>query len=94
MQVLKKILEHWKIITGVGAIIIAILTTSYSLMIKYENIMEKLDTTQQMSLKAIIWNKEIPYSERASVCDTYLEAGYNSLTKKLCERILSDNMEV
>ena len=53
-----------------------------------EEIMSALQTTQQMSLKSVIWNEAIPVGERASACDTYLDAGFNSLTKKDCEVII------
>lgn len=55
---------------------------------KFDETLATLKTTQQMALKSVIWNEEIPLGERASACDTYLSAGYNSLTKKECEVII------
>ena len=46
-----------------------------------------------MSLKSVIWNDNIPLGERTTACDTYLNAGYNSLTKKHCEKILKESEE-
>lgn len=87
---IKKIQSSWKIITAIVAIIVAIATTYHSVMKKYESIMETLKTTQQMSLKSVIWNEDIPMQERMSACDVYLNAGYNSMTKKKCETILNN----
>lgn len=58
---------------------------------KYDELLETVKTTQQMSLKSVIWNQEIPLAERTSACDVYLEAGYNSLTKRLCEKIINES---
>ena len=58
-----------------------------------EELIYTLKTTQQMSLKSVIWNESIPIAERASACDVYLNAGYNSLTKKECEIIIQQGEE-
>lgn len=58
---------------------------------KYDELLENMRTTQQMSLKSVIWNQDIPVAERTSACDVYLSEGYNSLTKKLCEKILDES---
>lgn len=93
MQILKKIQENWKILTGIGAILVAIVGGYHTIANQYEDILDTLHTTQQMSLKSVIWNEGIPITERASACDAYLNAGYNSMTKKLCEKILSENFD-
>lgn len=54
----------------------------------YEELIKTTKTTQQMSLKSIIWNDNIPEIESISACDVYLAAGYNSATKKHCETII------
>lgn len=58
---------------------------------KYDELLENMRTTQQMSLKSVIWNQDIPIAERTSACDVYLNEGYNSLTKRLCEKILDES---
>lgn len=58
---------------------------------KYDELLENMRTTQQMSLKSVIWNREIPMTERTSACDVYLAEGYNSMTKRLCEKILDES---
>lgn len=58
---------------------------------KNEEVIETIKTTQQMSLKSVIWNENIPEIERISACDVYLAAGYNSATKKHCETIIEES---
>ena len=76
------------------AFFIGILWTIFSFYQSYldnnDEIKETLKTTQQMSLKSVIWNDSIPLAERVSACDVYLSNGYNSLTKKHCEIILKE----
>lgn len=58
---------------------------------KNEDLYDTIKTTQQMALKSVIWNDDIPLAERTSACDVYLGAGYNSYTKKHCEKILEES---
>lgn len=64
----------------------------HSYLNENDEILATIKTTQQMALKSVIWNEEIPLGERASACDTYLSAGYNSLTKKECETIIENGV--
>ena len=96
MDKLKKINDYWKQITGIIAILVAMWGVfSYLQGLKQDNdkILDTLKTTQQMALKSVIWNKEIPLTERASACDIYLNAGYNSLTKKECQVVIDKGAE-
>ena len=93
---LEVINNHWKLIVAISAIVITIFSGVWSIYSKYdkliekqEAILERLNTTQQMALKSVIWNESVPLAERASVCDVYLKEGYNSLTKKRCEKIFN-----
>lgn len=79
----------------IGGILIAIITATWFVSTKYndfnkqsDELVELVKTTQQMALKSVIWNGEIPLTERASACDVYLAAGYNSMTKRECEVII------
>jgi len=88
------ILKYWALI----GIIVAIVGFGYKYTFgtynKIENQLEdiKLIATnnQQMTLKNTIWNDDIPLEDRTSACDIYLSAGYNSLTKKKCEKIIEE----
>ena len=94
---MKKNLEKWKawivLIAFFGTLIMSFFIGIHNSLNKYDEIIETIKTTQQMSLKSVIWNKEIPLAERASACDVYLNAGYNSLTKKECQVILEKGAE-
>ena len=89
MDKLKKVNEYWKQITG----IIAILVFFWGIFMYLNTILGTLKTTQQMALKSVIWNDNIPLAERTSACDVYLGAGYNSLTKKHCELIINNSIK-
>ena len=43
---------------------------------------------QKSTLRNTIWNENIPSHDRLESCDSYLELGYNSETKKYCEFLL------
>ena len=93
MEKSKKIKENIQFfLTICSAISIIWGISSFYFNAKNENeeLVETLKTTKQMALKSVIWNNEIPIGERASACDVYLEAGFNSLTKKECEIILQN----
>ena len=87
-QFLKKLKEEYLVLTFFLSLIISGFFFSHNSLNKYNDILETVKTTQQMSLKSVIWNESIPIGERASACDVYLNAGYNSMTKKECEMIL------
>lgn len=91
MEILKKLKENWKIVSSFIIAIWAVFTFYQSYLDTNEEILNRLNTTQQMSLKSVIWNDKIPLGERMSACDTYLGQGYNSLTKKHCEKILKES---
>lgn len=88
-------LEKYKNILITLAFFVSGLWWSFNFYDDYKDtnsqILEKLSTTQQMSLKSVIWNDNIPLGERMTACDTYLGQGYNSLTKKHCEKILKES---
>ncbi len=90
---LKKIKEHYVLWTFLIGGIIGTFMFMHNLLNKNDEILKKLETTQQMALKSVIWNDEIPLTERASACDVYLNAGYNSMTKKECQIIIDKGAE-
>lgn len=88
MEKIKKLKEYWWLITLIIGIFSSLFLTLHNVLNKIDDTYDTVKTTQQMALKSVIWNEEIPIAERASACDTYLNAGYNSLTKKECEKII------
>lgn len=90
MEKIKKYKEIYVFITIIIGILSGAFVILHNILNKYDEILDNLKTTQQMSLKSVIWNDNIPLAERSSACDVYLINGYNSLTKKHCEMILKE----
>ena len=91
LKVLELLKRYWVVITFVVGLFGTAFAFLHNNLNKYDELLETIKTTQQMSLKSVIWNQEIPLAERTSACDVYLDAGYNSLTKKLCEKIINES---
>lgn len=91
MEKLKKAKEYYLLLVFFVALIWAVFKFYQAYLDTNEEILNRLNTTQQMSLKSVIWNDNIPLGERIATCDTYLGQGYNSLTKKHCEKILKES---
>lgn len=94
MELLKKFKEKYLLMTFLVGLIFSVFMTFHNTLNKYDDILDTLKTTQQMSLKSVIWNDNIPLGERTSACDVYLEAGYNSLTKKHCEKLVNESVAI
>ncbi len=90
-----KLEKYKKIVTIISFFIggfCGVFLTMHNYLNTFDDTLATIETTQQMALKSVIWNEEIPLGERASACDTYLSAGYNSLTKKECETIIENGV--
>lgn len=93
MKIIESLKNWWWLLTIIVTIIGGIWGFSWNIKESNDKMLDTLKTTQQMALKSVIWNDNIPLGERASACDVYLNAGYNSLTKKECEVILDKGAE-
>lgn len=93
MKIIESLKSWWWLLTIIVTIIGGIWGFSWNIKESNDKMLDTLKTTQQMALKSVIWNDNIPLGERASACDVYLNAGYNSLTKKECEVILDKGAE-
>lgn len=93
MEQLKKLKDYWLLIAFFIGGISGIFMSLHNVLNKNNELLMTVKTTQQMALKSVIWNEEIPLTERASACDIYLAAGYNSMTKKECETIIDKASE-
>ena len=69
------------IIVGIISVIIAV----YKVI---ENNNTQLSLIQKTTLRTMIWTEDIPMHDRLEACDSYLDLGYNSETKKYCEKLL------
>lgn len=90
---LENIKSWWLLIAFFIGLLVAFFMTIHNSINQYNDVIKTIKTTQQMALKSVIWNDNIPLGERASACDVYLNAEFNSLTKKECEIILEQGAE-
>ena len=70
------------------AILIAIISFTWASAITYYKFNENLKIIQKSTLRNTIWNESIPMHDRLESCDSYLALGYNSETKKYCNKLL------
>ena len=91
---MKKLKKYWgwiTLITTILGAIVAIFLCFHRIFNYFDEQNEEMAETQKIAQQSLIWNKEIPTIQRAEVCDIYLQKGFDSYTKKLCENvILSD----
>lgn len=94
-NIMSKLKDYYWLVATIFIIVCGFFSAMWSLFNKYQEMLDKneetlitIKTTQQMSLKSVIWNEGIPEIERISACDVYIAAGYNSATKKHCETII------
>lgn len=65
--------------------IISVIITVYKVI---ENNNKQLSLIQKTTLRTMIWTEDIPMHDRLEACDSYLNLGYNSETKRYCEKLL------
>ena len=93
IQRIKDLKELYAFLVIIVGLITGLFWQIHNDLNKNDEILDTIKTTQQMALKSVIWNEKIPLAERASACDVYLSAGYNSLTKKECQVIIDKGSE-
>lgn len=84
----KKLIEkinNYKFFIG---ILITFVGFIWGLAITYYQFTENLKIIQKSTLRNTIWNESIPMHDRLESCDSYLALGYNSETKKYCNKLL------
>ena len=72
-----------------GGWIISLVIGLWSLFGLYYRFNEDLRVIQKSTLRNTIWNDTIPMHDRLESCDSYLELGYNSETKKYCDELIA-----
>ena len=60
----------------------------WSIFGMYYQFKDNLKIIQKSTLRNTIWNETIPMHDRLKSCDGYLKLGYNSETKKYCNKLL------
>lgn len=85
---MKKVLDKLKMGKEIIVMVIAIITFIITCYKLYESNINQLELIQKTTLRTMIWSEDIPIHDRLEACDSYIELGYNSETKKYCERLL------
>ena len=87
MEKIVKKIKPYVLLGGWIVSIILFLWTIFGVYYKFE---ENLKVIQKSTLRNTIWNIHVPLHDRLESCDSYLELGYNSETKKYCNELLEE----
>lgn len=85
---MKEFVEKIKPYTIFLGWIITILGFLWMIFSTYYKLNDNLKVIQKSTLRNTIWNENIPMHDRLESCDSYLALGYNSETKKYCNKLL------
>lgn len=87
---MKEFVEKIKPYTILVGWVITILGSSWMIFGVYDRLNDNLKIIQKSTLRNTIWNENIPMHDRLESCDSYLALGYNSETKKYCNKLLEN----
>lgn len=85
---MKEFVEKIKPYTILVGWVITILGSLWMIFGVYDRLNDNLIIIQKSTLRNTIWNENIPMHDRLESCDSYLALGYNSETKKYCNKLL------
>ena len=85
---MKELVEKIKPYTILIGWVITILGSLWMIFGVYDRLNDNLKVIQKSTLRNTIWNENIPMHDRLESCDSYLALGYNSETKKFCNKLL------
>ncbi len=87
---MKEFVEKIKPYTIFLGWIITVLGFLWMIFLTYYKLNDNLKVIQKSTLRNTIWNENIPMHDRLESCDSYLALGYNSETKKYCNKLLEE----
>lgn len=87
---MKEFVEKIKPYTILVGWVITILGSLWMIFGVYDRLNDNLKIIQKSTLRNTIWNENIPMHDRLESCDSYLALGYNSETKKYCNKLLEN----
>ena len=85
---MEKITNKIKLLITWSGWLVAVIVGLWSIFGIYYKFHENLKVIQKTTLRNTIWNENIPMHDRLESCDSYLALGYNSETKKFCNKLL------
>lgn len=87
-EIVEEIIKKIKPYILFGGWIVSAILFLWGIFGIYYKFEENLNVIQKSTLRNTIWNENIPMHDRLESCDSYLELGYNSETKKYCTELL------
>lgn len=90
MKEINKLTKKVQLLLMWGGWIVAIVTILWNIFGEFTRFENNLKVIQKATLRNTIWNIHVPLHDRLESCDNYLELGYNSETKKYCEKLLEE----
>jgi FtsZ-interacting cell division protein ZipA len=90
---MKKIVDALKTGKELLLIIVGIITLIITVYKFWDNNSKQLELIQKTTLRTMIWSDDIPMHDRLEACDSYLALGYNSETKRYCEKLLDEEFK-
>lgn len=87
---MKEFVEKIKPYTILIGWVITIIGSLWMIFGVYDRLNDNLKIIQKSTLRNTIWNENIPMHDRLESCDSYLALGYNSETKKYCNKLLEN----
>lgn len=88
MKEINKLTKKVQLLLMWGGWLVAIVTILWNIFGEFTRFENNLKVIQKSTLRNTIWNETIPMHDRLESCDSYLKLGYNSETKKYCNRLL------
>ena len=90
---MKKFVDALKTGKELILIIAGIITLIITVYKFWDNNSKQLELIQKTTLRTMIWSDDIPMHDRLEACDSYLALGYNSETKRYCEKLLDEEFK-
>lgn len=90
---MKEFFEKLKITKEILTIIIGFIGAVITCYSFYRSNNENLKLIQKTTLRTMIWSKGVPIQDKLEACDSYISLGYNSETKKYCEKLLEEEFK-
>jgi Mn2+/Fe2+ NRAMP family transporter len=90
---MKELLDKLKITKEIITIIIGFVGAIITCYSFYRSNAESLKLIQKTTLRTMIWSKGVPLQDKLEACDSYLDKGYNSETRKYCEKLIEEEFK-
>lgn len=90
---MKDLLDKLKITKELITIIVGFITVIVAGYTFLTSINTRLEAIEKTTLRTMIWSQGIPRKDKLDSCDEYITKGYNSETKKYCEKLLEEEFK-